>query len=700
MTRGYIKPITRKQALSYERLVPNGIGVTTIAAVNGRGAAARAEYASRYEATRKVLTGARKARRNGDAPAAVVQPAAPAAKPNRSKKMAKRLRGAAFKRSAQYKKMMAGLKHAGYRANKGKPKKSALERAAARQSKGIPMPRGTVYPDAGFARAAAMTPKARKKRGKSKPMPKGAFWKTITVRGGKGNKTKSKVGLLKARVGGRVLKTYMVRTKKGKVRHIPSYQYLGFRSPRARDTFLKTASKARIASFSKREAAMQPRRVARAQRLLKRAESGRVLDIFTPNAMSYSEWSQQMKANKKRSSKKAKKAGGRRRKQTAKQRAASLRNLRKARRVSTKRGGKRRTKRGSVKRTRRSAAKRHTKRSHAKSRKRSVRKATRRAAPKRRTVRRSRRRMALKFAPNRRRRHLRRRRAHRNPFGMDLKGMLMTGLAVGAGFATHRALRHLLDEKAFSQIGALKGKSQYSTMIASAATALVGIGALQLLAKKAPAAVAQAQGGMIASAVLDLITGALGVAGQDGAVKYLAGFGEYVPVNSGPLMRAQAGYGSYYPISGLGYTQALAASQAAAGMGRLAQASAGMGEYFAQNIAANGMGEYFSPGRPTGLTRALPISGFGDTSLPPRLSAAEYALTQAEAVAGLGEDANEVSTVDAWQVDVPVTDPDETASRDYGSLSPFVADTLIDYSDTADEAAALRTGVLAGGSFG
>lgn len=630
--------------------------------------------------------------------------------------MKRRLKGAAFKRSAQYKKMMAGLKRAGYRANKGKPKKtgakkSALTRAALRQAKGIPMPRGTVYPDAGFARDAAMMPKAakpRKKRGKAKPLPKGAFWKTITVRGGKGNKTKKKVGLLKARVGNRVLKTYMIRTKKGKVRHIPSHMYLGFGSSRARDTFLKTASKSRIAAFSKREAALQPRRVARAQRLLKRAESGRVLDIFTPNAMSYSEWSQQMKANKKRSSKKAKKSAGRRRKQTAKQRAASLKNLRKARSAAKKRGGKRtkrsaakrRSAKRSVKRTRRTAKKRHTaKRGH---------KRTRRHAPKRRMHANRKRRhharrrhVALRFAPNRKRRHLRRRRAHKNPFGIDFKTMLMTGLAVGAGFAVHRAIRHALDVNAFAKIDALKSKSQYSTMVSSAVTALVGIGALELVKKQAPDAVVKAQGGMMASAILDLITGALGAAGQDGPVQYLAGFGEYVPVNSGPLMRAQAGFGSYYPISGLGYTSALADAQAAAGMGRLAQAAAsGMGEYFAQNIAPAGFGEYFSPGRPTGLTRALPISGFGDTSLPPRLSAAEYALTQAEAVAGLGDDANEVSTVDAWQVDVPVTDPDETTSRDYGSLSPFVADTLIDYSDTNDEAAALRTGVLAGGNFG
>ncbi len=39
--KGLTRKITRKQALSYQRLVPNGIGVTAISSVNGRGAYAR-----------------------------------------------------------------------------------------------------------------------------------------------------------------------------------------------------------------------------------------------------------------------------------------------------------------------------------------------------------------------------------------------------------------------------------------------------------------------------------------------------------------------------------------------------------------------------------------------------------------------------------------------------------------------------------
>ena len=53
-----VKKITRKQALSYNRTIPNGLGVTAISAVNGRGS-----YASRYAATRSLLAGAEP---NGD----------------------------------------------------------------------------------------------------------------------------------------------------------------------------------------------------------------------------------------------------------------------------------------------------------------------------------------------------------------------------------------------------------------------------------------------------------------------------------------------------------------------------------------------------------------------------------------------------------------------------------------------------------
>ena len=709
MSRGYVQPISKKQALSYERLVPNGIGVTTLAAVNGRGAAARAEYDSRYQATREILTGSapRRARSN----AVASEPLA--AKPNRSKKMPKRLSGAAFKRSAQYKKMMSGLRAKGYRSNKGKAKRavnlsmSGWDKAALKSKHG-----GTLA-----AIAAAQGGARAKRKGHKRPMPKGAFWKSLDLRGATKKSPHKKVGLLKMKIGGKVLRTYMVRGKGGKVRHVPDYMLTGFKSGAARASFVKRGSKdpklaKRFAAFNKREANIQPRRVAAAERALARARAGRVVDIFTPNAMSYSEWSKNMTPNKKRAKKKAKKSGARR--------PSAKRAIKRVTRRAVKRAVKRTSHKRKARRTAKqiAAARRNIKKAQAARRRghtarKGKAKSVRRASPKRRAV------------ANRRRHHRngstvavanrRHRRHRRNGAAGDL---FMTALAVSAGFATHRALRTVLVEQVFGKIDALNPglvtgadatkRLAYSRMLASATMALVGAGALQF-AKKGSAAkqITEVQGGMVASALLDIIVQGLKLSTSTESVAgYLSGLGEYVPTNSGPLMRAQAGYGSYYPMNGMG-----AYRTAMAGNRLLGQASAGVGEYFAQNIAglgqysqqaAAGMGEFFSPGGHAGLTRALPISGMDD-GIAPRLSAAEHALTVAEAVAGLGDDDSDttaVSTVDAWQVDVPVTDPDESSSRQYGSLSPFVSDTLIDYGDAADESSEMRTGVLAGGSFG
>ena len=68
--RGLTRNITRKQARSYKRLKPNGLGVTAIAALsNGRRkkrsfAQACAEYEQRYARTRKVLGKGAKMKKN------------------------------------------------------------------------------------------------------------------------------------------------------------------------------------------------------------------------------------------------------------------------------------------------------------------------------------------------------------------------------------------------------------------------------------------------------------------------------------------------------------------------------------------------------------------------------------------------------------------------------------------------------------
>ena len=319
---------------------------------------------------------------------------------------------------------------------------------------------------------------------------------------------------------------------------------------------------------------------------------------------------------------------------------------------------------------------------------------------------------AMPAVANRRRRH---RRHHRNYSGTDFKSLLMTGLAIGAGFAAHRAIRHVIDAQALSKINALSTgtASQYRGMIASAATVLVGVSALQMVKDSVGAAgkqaIAEAQGGMVASVVLDLLSQALGMSeSTKDAAGYLSGFGEYVPMSGFGEYVPMSGMGSYYSLSGLGAISQAAAgmgaiSQAAAGMGMISQAAAGVPLSGSIYEAAAGFGEYFPSAPPMDrqlLTKKLPISGFGDTSLQPTLSAAERALTVAEAVAGLGEDTVEKPIVDAWQVPESIMDPDKTDSRNYGTLSPFVNDALQDPEDIDDEAKGLRQGVLAGGSFG
>lgn len=408
---------------------------------------------------------------------------------------------------------------------------------------------------------------------------------------------------------------------------------------------------------------------------------------------------------------KAKKKSKKRR--SAAQKAASKRNIKKAiaahkrsharKRSSAKKAGKsrRRVAKKAHKAARRVARKRNAKGQFTRNGK----------AVANRRRRRHHRNGAMAVTPNRRRRH---RRHHRNFGGTDFKALLMTGLAVGAGFAAHRAIRHVVQDKVISQIDAFKSgdAAKYSGMLSSAATVLVGVSALQMVKGSVGAAgkqaILEAQGGMVASVILDLVSQALGMSPETkGAQAYLNGFGEYVPMSGFGEYVPMSGLGSYYSLSGLGAISQAAAgmgaiSQAAAGMGAISQAAAGVPLSGSIYEAAAGFGEYFpSATDKMLLTKNLPISGFGaDTSLQPTLSAAERALTVAEAVAGLGEDTIEKPIVDAWQVPENITDPDKSDSRNYGTLSPFVNDALQDPEDVDDEAKGLRQGVLAGGSFG
>lgn len=686
MAKGYVQPITRKQALSYERVIPNGIGVTTLAAVNGRGAAARARanaaakaddsYRSRYAATKAALHGY--ARNEG---AEVGVSASGGTKPNRGVDMEfhdnPRKRGAAFKRTAQYKAMQAGLK--AYLAGKGKKGKKAK--------------------------------KAAKKRRKAAG-PKFDAWKSIKV--GHGKKAK-RVPLLKAKVGRKSFRTYLIPGKGGRVRHVPEWMYFGFGSQAEYANLHKKAEAGdekalkRYNATRKRVERLSARRDRAAAAAAKRiALHG---DMFTPNAMTYEEWSKSMTPNKrKKAGKKASKKSSRRGKGKRQLRGAAFKRTKqyKAMQAGLARylaGKGKKRKGGKKKAAKRTAAKSTVRRSAAK------RKVSRRKGGRRELL-------SIHFRANKRhhRRHY-----HRNAGMQSIKELLISGLAVTAGFAAHRALRHVLDEKGLAKIDALNTEKVvgYRTMIASAATVLVGVGALQFVKGKQSAmaqkALTEVQGGMIASVVLDLLTQTLAkYDSTKNAVPYLSGFGEYVPMSGFGEYVPMSGLGSYYTMSGMGE---FVGSQAAAGFGamaqaqnrlRLTQAASGFGAITGQAAAGVPLSQYFEPGREHRLTQVVPISGFGSDGLMPNLSAAERALTVAEAAAGFGADGHgpdvtsTQSIVDAWQVDQDITDPDSAASRNYGSLSPFVSETLQDISDISDyaEEQGLRTGVLAGGNFG
>jgi len=709
MARGYVQPVTRKQALSYERVLPNPIGVTTLAAVNGRGASTRAaraaahaaQYRRGYAASKAILRGYTANEASppppppAPAPAAqtttVAPKAAAAATPNRRGSMAGRKKGRGRRRSS-------------------------ARRAAGRSTKSTQSVRKMIQAEIRRAVAGGRGGKGKGKKGKASRRSGKSAWATRgkgakgkkagvwrTIRAGKRGGT---FNLLTAQIGGKRVPTYAYRARGGRLAQLHDIPKLvGFASQESLNEFLESGDPAlakRQTNVRRHLWSIQHRREKAAERVLKHG------DLFTPNASSYSEWSESMTPNKRRSKKSTKKSRRGHRKGTKawKKLQAGRRRYqaKRSRRAKSRRGKHAHKARGASKRTRRAAAKRGgrkaSRKGWRKGKGKSRRSAHRHHASSHRHGKRGRRRGYRRngsYAPN----------AGLRDLGMTL----VSGLTVTAGFATHRATRHALEEFGLKKIASLAdggSAAKFRTMIASAAIGLAGVGILQAVkpgeSRSAEVAkrITESQVGMIASTILDILVQALaqGEATKP-AVAYLSGMGEYVPQTGFAFNQAASGLGSYYAMRGMGAAPTAQAMAAAPPSHLLAQAQAGMGEYYAQNIAASGLGEYFSARERHGLTKALPIHGLGSSDgILPTLSAAERALTVAEAAAGLGDDVPEQSTVDAWQVDMPVTDPDPAASRAYGIMSPFVSETMVDVDDPGDDAAGLRSGVLAGGAFG
>ena len=248
--RALTRNITRKQARSYQKAVPNKQGVTTLSEVNGPGA-----YRRRYQATKDLLSagGRTRARRNAKETSMRTYTAA----------QKRYLKKASPKQAKAFRKMLAKSPPI---ATLRKRKKASRKRA--RPNRALP-PKGGAARKAygrGYGRAFGKKAPAKRKAAKRAPAKakrptKAAFvasqqrkgrspkqanaaWSLAYGKARKGIKAaqkrpqrrsygKGKYRTLKARVGNTSRHTYLYRTKKGAIRHLPEHAVLGYPSARA-----------------------------------------------------------------------------------------------------------------------------------------------------------------------------------------------------------------------------------------------------------------------------------------------------------------------------------------------------------------------------------------------------------------------------------------------------------------------------------
>jgi hypothetical protein len=513
---------------------------------------------------------------------------------------------------------------------------------------------------------------------------------------------------LRARYGPRSRWTYKYTTKKGSVRDIPDHALLGYPSAAAMRQVYKTGSERERAALNRKLQRLYDRRERDADKAAGRIRAGR--GMFTPNkadVLSYEEWEEmrpnarRKKTTKKKSSTRKpkygtkayyrwlgkkgaaakKRKGGAKKKTTTRRKKAAIGRKpkygtkayyrwlgRKGAAAKKRKGGAKRTTARRKKATRRKPARRRTMT------------VTLRANRKRRRVRRN----QGSYASNRRRRARRRAYRRNQGFMAELTGALKLGALVTAGFATHRALTHVIDTHGLGKIEALStGElAKYRGIISGFLTAALGIGGVMATAKGGSKWQAPVAAGMAASFIHGAIVTALNAGGAQEAAAYLSNYpnaegsmyghaiGSYYTFSPHEVY---SGMGSYYeipqPMAGFGQpmltqaaagmgqpmlTQAAAGmgqpmlTQAAAGMGQITQAAAGTGEYVA--VGVEGIGEY----------EETPVSGlasYTDEGIHPNLHSAEQALSTAEAAAGVGSaDVPLQSTVNPTMIADPISD--------------------------------------------
>lgn len=673
--KGLTRPITRKQALSYEVLTPNslsyrrnGMGVTAIAAVmNGRATPSDygsthpgAEFQHRYAMTREML----------ERPAPQVHQTGGIMLSSRPKKRKYLKNPTAYQYEREARREAAErVKAAQAEAKERIAEAKAADKAAAAEAKA----------EAQAAKAAgapAPKKKAAKKKLTKAQQAAAARKRAASIR----KRVGKKFGPFKSigfRAGKRSLPTFAYQTKKGRPAKIPLWAILGTKSKRDLEKRLPESK-----SLQRRVVAVKARRDRAAARLAKYG------DFFTPNygsdAMMYEE-------NKRKGRKRGKRKSAKRgtaRHPRKKLYGAARKAWYKARGLKMPKAARK----GSAKRRKASAAPKRRK-SYGKRRTPAQRRATSKMIRVRHGIKRVRHRKAWKNArhamPNmfynmnpmyeenkvkhrKSRKHRGKRGSYkRNPdFMAQAKSALMSGAVVAVGFLAHRGLSFLVSEQLVKRVDYFDPMKspKAAPWVRAAAGALVAVAGIPLSAFAGPKFAKELGAGMAVSLISELVRTVIFTQASD-SPRLAAAFAGY-PDAEGHSFHSMSGVGSYEMMppgyAGFGgYTQAAAGlgrlggyTQAAAGIGGVTQAAAGVGEYFATGVS--GIGEYEA------------VNGFGTNEvvregIRPNLLAAERSLSVAEAVAGLGEaeysgsgggvnDAPLESIVDAEQIAAPVLD--------------------------------------------
>lgn len=660
------------------------MGVTAIAEVNGRA------YAERYGATREILgrpsAANRKAAKRGKAErdTAVAKmtkkKAAPKRKPAKKvvRKTAKpAVKPAGAKAATEAKKAATEAKEAVKKVKRERRKIADLTKELASAS----------------IKAKARKPRAAKpKKARAKLTPRQRAAKAASYIRGKQSKLKRMKPVM---YGGRyvsspvkVTKTlgkraYVYVSPSGRTRKIPFHGLAGYPSSRAMIDSLGDPSTRdpeefeRVAGLAQR---IQKRRKKAAAQMEKHG------GIFVPNrkprrrgskktrALTFQEW-EKMIANK--GKKKAKKKTTKRTTRKAAKKKTTKRTTKKMTAAKRRAAARRRAIGRVVKTVKRScktiARKPRKARKHAKRRARKNVTVMQAAANRRRRARRNE--PMTQISANKRRRTHRKTRRHTLPpflmmenprrarksrkhvrrsrslFGMKfrrnaafsgsfmnhLKQALLFGGAVLSGFLVHRGLTRLVNYKLLKAFEKDAPTVQRNEMLSAAAVAAIGV---PLTLKFAPGDAKLAAAGMLASAIHDVLLVLLQKSEKTvPAWKYLSGTGsyyEFAPHQTytqgvGEYFMSRpgvSGMGEYFQSAGAGSPRQAFAMGAPSGAPMLTQAPAGMGEYIVSD--AKGIGDYEEV--PPEYTRPVPV----DEGIYPDLTAAEKALSIAEAAAGVG----------------------------------------------------------------